>query len=316
VEKQGNEQLDAGRILRTILLTSLVIVLPGLHWSLFGWLHIFFPLLAFCTLGSYGGFTGKRLLITSVAISLIVYLLLKNFDLFIFSIALLLSGYVLFFSAERNESPALSGFKGSLALTGGWIAIFTILSMGSEISSYGQLIKSLDDGIGDAIDFYRQGGDVSGEILVMLETMKVIIPLIIPSILGSFILIITWFTMILGNVLLLKTSGNAPWTSCRYWQLPEKVIWLVIGAGLLAMLPIQIIRPIGINSLVLLSIVYCFQGISIAVFFMNKWNVPILLRSFFYVMIIFQSLGTFILLIVGIADIWFDFRKLKQETIH
>jgi uncharacterized protein YybS (DUF2232 family) len=122
--------------------------------------------------------------------------------------------------------------------------------------------------------------------------------------------------MILGNVLLLKTSGNAPWTSCRYWQLPEKVIWLVIGAGLLAMLPIQIIRPIGINSLVLLSIVYCFQGISIAVFFMNKWNVPILLRSFFYVMIIFQSLGTFILLIVGIADIWFDFRKLKQETIH
>jgi uncharacterized protein YybS (DUF2232 family) len=320
VEKLGNEQQDVGKILRTILLTSLVIVLPGLHWSLFGWLHLFLPLLAFYTLGSYGGFTGKRLLITSVAISLIVYLLLKNFDLFIFSTALLLSGYVLFFSAERHESPALSGLKGVFTLSGGWIAVFTILSMGSEVSSYGQLIKSLDDGIGDALDYYRQSGEVSGETLVMLETtlyrMKVLIPLIMPSILGSFILIITWFTMILGNMLLLKTSGNAPWTNCRYWQLPEKLIWVVIGAGIFAMLPIQIIRPIGINSLVLLSIVYCFQGISIAVFFMNKWNVPILLRSFFYVMIIFQSLGTVILLILGIADIWFDFRKLKQDTIN
>jgi hypothetical protein len=55
---------------------------------------------------------------------------------------------------------------------------------------------------------------------------------------------------------------------------------------------------------------------AIAVFFMNKWNVPLLLRSFFYVMIVFQSLGTLILLIFGIADIWFDFRKLKQETIN
>jgi uncharacterized protein YybS (DUF2232 family) len=317
---QGNEQPDVGKIIRTILLASLVIVLPGLHWSLFGWLHLFLPLLAFYILGMYGGFTGKRLLFTSVAISLLVYLLLKNFDLFVFSIALLLSGYVLFSSVERHDSPAFSGLKGALALSGGWITIFIILSMGSEISSYGQLINSLDDGIGDALDYYRQSGEVSGETLVMLETtlyrMKVLIPLIMPSILGSFILIITWFTMILGNMLLLKTSGNAPWTSCRYWQLPEKLIWVVIGAGILAMLPMQIIRPIGINSLVLLSIVYCFQGISIAVFFMNKWNVPILLRSFFYVMIIFQSLGTIILLILGIADIWFDFRKLKQDTIN
>ena len=146
--------------------------------------------------------------------------------------------------------------------------------------------------------------------------MKVIVPLIMPSILGSFILVITWFTMVLGNMLLLKTSGNAPWVKYRYWQLPEKIIWIVIATGLLALMPIQPFRTIGINCLVLLSIVYCFQGMSIAVFFMNKWNVPLLLRSFFYVMIIFQSFGTLLLLIFGIADIWFDFRKLKQKAVN
>jgi hypothetical protein len=318
VVSQGNQQPKIGRIIRTILLASLVIVLPGLQWSLFGWLHIFLPLVAFYTLGSYGGYTGKRLLVVSVAISLIAYLLLKNFDLFVFSSALLLSGYVLFFSAEHHDSPPLSGLKCSLALAGGWVAIFTVLSFGSEVSAYGQLVSSLDDGIGEALNYYRQSDDISADTLVMLEAtlyqMKVIVPLIMPSILGSFILITTWFTMVLGNMLLLKTSGNAPWVSYRYWQLPEKIIWVAIGTGILALLPIQPFRIFGINSLILLSIVYCFQGMSIAVFFMNKWNVPLLLRSFFYVMIIFQSFGTLILLISGIADIWFDFRKLKQEA--
>lgn len=317
---QGNEQPNLGRIVRIILFVSLAIMLPAVQWSLFGWSHIFLPLLAFYILATYGGYTGKRLLLTAAALSLVVYLLLRNFELFVFSATMLLAGYVLFASAERHDSPALSGLKSSLALAGGWIAIFTLLSLGSEISAYGQLVLSLDDGINEALNYYRQSNDVSGDTLVMLEAtlhrMKVIIPMIMPSVLGSFILFITWLTMVLGNMLLLKTSGNAPWINCRYWKLPEKVIWVVIAAGIFALLPIDFLRPIGINSLVLLSIVYCFQGMSIAIFFMHKWKMPLLLRSFFYIMLIFQSFGTLILLICGIADIWFDFRKLKQETVN
>jgi uncharacterized protein YybS (DUF2232 family) len=317
VASQGNEQPNLGRIVRIILFVSLAIMLPGVQWSLFGWVHIFLPLLTFYTLGTYGDYTGKRILLTAAVLSLLVYLLLSNFELFVFSTTLLLSGYVLFESAKRQDSPALSGLKSSLALAGGWVAIFTVLSLGSEISAYAQLVGSLDDGIGEALAYYQQSNDVTGDTLVMLEAtlyrMRVIIPMIMPSVLGSFILFITWLTMVLGNMLLLKTSGNAPWAECRNWKLPEKVIWFAIGGGIFSLLPIDFLRPIGINSLVLLSIVYCFQGMSIAIFFMHKWNVPLLLRSFFYIMLVFQSFGTLILLICGIADIWFDFRKLKQE---
>ena len=318
MDNQVKQQPEIGKIIRTILLASLVIVLPELQWSLFGWLHIFLPLLAFCTLCIYGGYTGKRLLLLTVVLSLIVYLVLDDFDLFVFSSALLLSGAVLFFSAERHDPPALSGLKGSLALAGSWGIIFTVLSFGSDVSAYGQLVNSLDEGIREALVYYRQSADISADTLAMLEAtlyqMKIIIPLIMPSILGSFILVITWFTMVLGNIFLLKTSEKAPWVNYRYWQLPEKLIWVVIGTGILALLPIHPLRTIGINSLVLLSTVYCFQGLSITVFFMNKWKVPLLLRSFFYVMIVFQSFGTLILLVFGIVDIWFDFRKLKPEA--
>lgn len=314
----GNAQPKIGRIIPAIFVAALVIVLPGLQWSLFGWLHIFLPLLAFYILGNFGEYTGKRLLLVAVVISLLVYLLARNFELFTFSCTLLLTGYVLFFSAERQHSPALSGLMGAVAMAGGWGVIFTVLSIGQEVSAYSQLINSLDDGIGEALDLYRRSSDISADSLMLLEAtlsrMKVIVPLIMPSILGSFILLITWFTMVLGNLLMLKSSGSAPWTSYRYWHLPEKLIWLAIITGLLTLLPVQLFRSIGINSLVLLSIIYCFQGMSIAVYFMHRWHVPLLLRSFFYVMIVFQQFGTLLLLIFGIADIWFDFRKLKQDT--
>ncbi len=137
-------------------------------------------------------------------------------------------------------------------------------------------------------------------------------PIIMPAILGSFVLLITWFTMVIGNRLVFKISGLAPWEQYRYWQLPEKLIWVVILMGAFTLTPLHPVREIGINGLILLSLVYCFQGMAIAVFFMAKWNIPILFRSFFYVMIIFQSFGTVLLLFLGIADIWFDVRKLRE----
>ena len=314
------EQPEIGRIINIILLASLVMVLPGIQWSLFGWLHVFLPLLSFFLLSRYGRYTGKRLLLSAVTISLIIYLVLSSFDIFVFSFTLLLSGFVLYQSADRHESPALSGLKTAASLAGGWLIVMTILSAGSEISAYGQLLKTLDQGIVEALEYYRQSDAVSTESLVVLETtlyqMQVLVPMIMPAILGSLVLMITWLTMVIGNALLLKTSGHGVWSSYRSWQLPEKLIWVVIIMAVLALIPTQPLRAVGINSLILLSIIYCFQGLSIVVFFMHKWDVPLLLRSFFYVMIVFQSLGTLVLLFFGIADIWFDFRKQKMATTN
>lgn len=313
------EQPVISSIITSILLTSLALILPGLQWSLFGWLHFFLPLLTFFLFGRYGRYTGTRLLLTGVTISLIVNFFLGNLDLFAFSCASLFSGFVLYRSAEGGDSPPLSGLQGFLALAGGWLIVLLGLSVGSEVSAYGQFLHTLDQGIADTLEYYRQSDSLSVEALSVMEAtlsqMKVIVPMVMPGILGSLVLLIIWLTMVLGNGLVLKTSGYSAWPSYRSWQLPERLVWVIIIMGGCALLPIRPMRMVGINCVILFSIVYCFQGLSITVFFMNKWNVPLLLRSFFYVMIVFQSLGTLILLIFGIADTWFDFRKIKEKAV-
>lgn len=315
---QETEKPRLSNIIGAILLSVMAVVLPGVQWAVFGWLHMFLPLLAFFLLWKHGAFAGKRILLTSVVISLLILVPLKSFDLLIFSVSLLFAGYTLYRSAKQEDAPALSGLKGIVVLAGGWLLVMSIFSIGAELTPYSQLLKTLDEGMNEALVFYRQSESVSADTLLMLETtlfqMKEIVPLILPAILGSMVLILVWFTMVIGNLLLVRAGCPSPWSSYMFWQLPEKLIWLIIITGALALIPIHICRVVGINTLILVSIVYCFQGLAIAVFFMSKWNVPVLFRSFFYVMIIFQSLGTVMLLVAGIADNWFDFRKLKADT--
>ncbi|BCL60865.1 hypothetical protein DGMP_15580 [Desulfomarina profundi] len=313
----STENPEIRSILRNILLFSIALVLPGLQWTLFGWLHMLLPVCVFYLLGRYGIRSGNRMVLSSLALALLIYLLARRVDFFLLSVSLLPVSYVLIQSARRRESPAISGLKGVLVLAACWILAFAGLSIGAETSFYAQLLLTLDKGIGEALQYYRTSENISSDSLLLLETtlqqMKVIIPVIMPAMLGSFILLITWFTMVSGNKLVTRTCGWAPWEQYRYWQLPDKLIWIVIISGMIILVPTSPMRSFGINVLILLSIIYCFQGLSIAVFFLEKWNIPIFFRSFFYIMIIFQSFGTVLLLVVGIGDIWLDFRKLHQK---
>ena len=314
------EQLEIGKIITAILSTTAIVVLPGIAWGLFGWLHLLLPLLAFAVLSKFGKYTGKKFLLTATVFSLICYIILGNIDLFVFSAIFLFAGYVLFSSFENNERPALSGFKTAVVIGIGWSAVLAFFTWGSDISPYRQLITTLDLGISEALTYYRASDSVTPETLAMLETtlsqMKIIVPLIMPAILGSLVLLVSWFTMILSNTLIIRQNGSSSWSSYGMWQLPDKIIWVAICMGLLTMVPVAGMRIIALNALILLSVVYCFQGLAVSVHFMNKWNVPILMRSFFYVMMIVQTFGTIVLLVLGIADVWLDLRKLKSDNIN
>jgi uncharacterized protein YybS (DUF2232 family) len=120
-----------------------------------------------------------------------------------------------------------------------------------------------------------------------------------------------WLAMVIGNRLLQKNTGAGPWPEYQHWQLPDRLVWAVIVAALLALMPEPTIRNAGLNLLLIASVLYCFQGLAIVLFLLEKWNVPILIRSLLYVIFIFQSLGTIFLSVIGLADVWFDLRRSR-----
>lgn len=321
MEEQNRNQPNLKKLLLRILLIAAAIFAPCIDWVLFSWTHALLPLLVFFTLKEQGFYSGNRVVLIATVIGFLVCLSFSSVSLFVFALTLIPAGFVLTQSANKKESPALAGLKSTVVVCIGWaICLSGILTPGEQ-APYLSLIDSLHAGIDEVIDYYRVKDNGSVEMDMAMEAtflqLKVGLPLILPSILTSFAMVLVFFTTVVGNRLVLKKCNEECWPPFQEWKISEKLIWLAIATGIAVFVPVAPVRFTGSNLLILLSLIYCFQGFSIAVFFMNKWNVPILMRSFIYVIVIFQSFGTAILLVIGVADTWLNLRKLplnKTET--
>lgn len=301
------------RIFGNILLIFAAIILPGTTWSMFGWLHGLLPLVAFIFICRYGAKIGGRFILAGGGLAALAGTLIPALGLPLFSFSMIPAGYLLARSGLQGDSPALAGLKGVAGQIGCWVLLIAGLGVTTGVNPYGVFLETLNSGIDEALSHYRQSGTFEPDAMMALEAtlyqMKVVLPIIIPAVFASFAVATTWLTMVVGNRLAARFLKLNLWPGFRTWQLPDRLIWLAIACAIPALLP-GTMRHIAVNLLIVLSTIYCIQGFAVCVFFMNKWRVPPLLRSFLYVMIVLQSVGTLVLLAVGVADVWFNFRKL------
>lgn len=311
--KQVGIEPDGKKNIPHVLFLSALLVLPGAIWALLGWVSGFLPLTAFVFINKFGwSYTNRQFAIAILASSFVSFFL-HSLELTLFCAMLIPAGYTVALSAQRKDEPWLAGLKGILTLTICLTIFFVLLFAKSEISLFTALAESLNGAIEEVQRHYRDSGTLSSENYVILERslyqMKTVAPMVIPAILGSLIIFISWITLVFGNMLLQKLECSQPWPEYRYWSLPDKLIWGLIISGIFALLPGDLTQLIGINILILLGLLYCFQGLAILVFLLNKWNIPRILRSIIYIMMVLQSFGTIILLGVGIANVWYDMRR-------
>ena len=130
---------------------------------------------------------------------------------------------------------------------------------------------------------------------------------------GIWIVSIT-FGLYFGTLLFSQKTGFK-------WQhnkigMPFFFIYLLIIALLLFILPGM--RTAGINALATLTPIFLIQGISILDFFWGDFFRKS--RFLLYLLIVSMVFNYFILILValvGLLDIWFDFRKIRtMEEIH
>ncbi|MBT8329370.1 MAG: YybS family protein [Desulfofustis sp.] len=298
-----------------IILFSLALLLPSIHVGLFGWIYFMIPLLVL--IYQYRWRNGLKFVSAGLILALAVSLFISSVEIVIFSAALIPVGYSLAQSAFRSDSPALSGFKGLIFLVSCWLILLTVQTALIGVNPIGEFLGSLDSDIERTLDHYRQNDSVAPETLVILEEsffqMKSILPKILVSMMINLALLVIWSTMLLGNRLVPRFTGYHPWPDHQTWRLPDKLIWLLIGAAIITIVPAAPLRIVGGNLLICIGLIYIFQGFAVMSFFLHKWNVPQVVRFLLYAMMLFQSFGTVLLLILGIGEVWFDFRGSKKD---
>ena len=114
-----------------------------------------------------------------------------------------------------------------------------------------------------------------------------------------------------------------PAISVAQWRPWEELIWVAIGALVLSVLDFEILAGFALNIAVVMTILYAAQGFGVAIYFTNVLvsrldNLPLFGRVFlkWFPLWFFLLTGFWILLvIVGLLDTWFDWRKLKPQLL-
>lgn len=167
-----------------------------------------------------------------------------------------------------------------------------------------------------AVAMYAQMEPSEQEIGALAASMKGIVHLVLrvaPALLIVGALFLVWSNLLLARPLLRNNRLLYPdFGPLAEWRAPEPLVWAAIGSGCLLLVGQQSLKIIGANALIVLMMIYFFQGIAIVSFYFKKKQFPKLWRGVLYAMIAMQQLFLLIVIALGFFDMWVDFRRTRK----
>lgn len=131
------------------------------------------------------------------------------------------------------------------------------------------------------------------------------------------LLFINNIVVALGNYLLSRSLGTGrhwavPKVPLTCWEAPGWLVFVLIGTGFALLVPSQIVRMVALNLLLISLLLYFFQGVAIIAFSFQRFQVPRFLRWSIYGLLILIKPALLLVILMGLVDLWLDFRRLHQ----
>lgn len=299
-------------ILFCTLIMTMMYTMPLI--GVFAWMFLPLPVLFYRLKTGRNG--GGIVMVASLAV-LIIFSGNVAFNTLYFG-SLLMTGFFLGEFIERHlgiEKIILYTCGAVLGTCLSVVVIYaSIYSQGIEhlISNYAAGYQTL------SAELFLESARLYSDIEVdrqMLEKASSLFVIIFPGIFFNSYLTMVWLNILSIKKLLLKKGILIESIDhLNQWKAPDHLVFAVIALSVLIFLPVNALKLIAINCLIVLMFVYFFQGIAVVSFFFQKKSAPVALRIFFYILIAIQPLFMFLVIGFGLFDTWINFRKLKTAT--
>ncbi|MBA4397735.1 MAG: hypothetical protein C0394_10210 [Syntrophus sp. (in: bacteria)] len=172
--------------------------------------------------------------------------------------------------------------------------------------------------IGENIKLYEQM-DISSEQITIIKDhsgqIAALLTRIFPAMLVVGVSLFIWLNIFAARRLFQKYGLHYPeFGDLTRWRAPEKMVWLLIGAGGMLLVEVGAVRYTGLNLLITCLFVYLFAGLSVIGYFFKVKKVPVIFKILFYVLIMIQQYLLLVVMALGLFDLWADFRKLIKPA--
>jgi uncharacterized protein YybS (DUF2232 family) len=118
----------------------------------------------------------------------------------------------------------------------------------------------------------------------------------------------------LGNLGLSRRWARWPQLDAlSRWRNADWVIWCLIASGFIMLLPLGMVADASANAFTVALACYFAQGLAIVSYFFHRFGLPRGLRVATYLIIAFQQIAAALVLVLGVFDLWGDFRHLTAQ---
>lgn len=314
MEQQHGEGISRHTYLSGLLITVAVLTLPAASRELV-WLHSLIPLPVFYYLTTLGRKQGTMLITAALALAGTIIVILGQLPILLFALTLLPVGYFLAMGVQNKETPSRVGFKAVAFLGTLWLLTGLFYAARFGINPYQDILTGLDKGFEQTLAHYQSKAELppetTKELTATVEMLRRFFAKVFPAIIATSIITTVWMNLVAGHWLLQKMHpALARWPSLKAWRLPEHLIWLTIAAGIALVIDKEPFSVVGLNACFVLGLLYFMQGLAILSHFLARWSMPRFFKGALYALLVIQLYGLVFLALIGLADTWFDFRKI------
>lgn len=277
------------------------------------------PLPACYFLSIYGQKRGAVIIAWALAIAGGVTFWTGTLPGLLFSLTILPVGFILARAEWKNESAQHAGVQSVVYLALVWLVAGGLIGTATQTNPYLDLRQSLDKGFEATFALYRDSGHFPADdldaIKSFIEQLRTQVARLFPALLITSIICTVWLNIVVGQWLLKRRDpSRTNREDLKNWRLPELLVWPVILAGVMLLVPQERLNTLGLNAGLVLLVLYLSQGLAIVSSLMQKWSLPLVIRAITYSLLFLQVYGIGFVAALGLADVWLDFRKPRLKN--
>ncbi|MBB6218730.1 uncharacterized protein YybS (DUF2232 family) [Anaerosolibacter carboniphilus] len=232
------------------------------------------------------------------------------------SIVAITMGYMM----DKKYDPMKIWAGGIIAFVTSIVLVMGLVTFAMGNNVVQELMNALNESKDMAISLYSGMGIEPGKLEQMetaYEAFIVVFGMTFPSILILISVVFSYVNYLLTAYILNKIGDKTPiFPQFKYFKLPDSIVMGTVIILLLTYLT-QYIRVVDFNTLsanvsLLFRTAFFIQGLAVISFLIEKYRLGRLYRIFVFVYVLFSGPGGLMTVILGLIDVFADFRKLKK----
>jgi len=141
--------------------------------------------------------------------------------------------------------------------------------------------------------------------------VQTVLQRLLPGLMVTNMALVAWLNVVLSRQLVSLLGWGEPEPPLSSWAAPEWLIFVLVGAGFLVLVPVSGLRFVGLNLLLVVAVLYFSQGVAVVATWFHRLGLPRPLRIIGYPLLFLNPLF-FVIITLGLIDLWLDFRRLHR----